>query len=60
MEDLPYTSEELIKELDREYPLCNPSVTASIETIQRRAGRRDVVDKLLVLLARQKEEAQQR
>jgi len=57
MEELPYTAEDLIKVLDKEYPLSNPPVTATIETIQRKAGQRDVVDKLLVLLARQKEEA---
>lgn len=55
MEDLPYTSEELIERLDQEYPLRNPKVTDSIELIQRKAGQRDVIDSLLVLLKRTKQ-----
>ena len=46
-DSLPLYAADLIHELDQRYPLANPDPDDSLATIQRRAGRRDVVEFLL-------------
>ena len=50
MNKLPISSEELIRELDQEYPLRNPQIYDTSAILQRQAGARDVVEHLLSLL----------
>lgn len=50
MKTIPTYSVDLIRELDKDYPLFNPKPNATIESIQRMAGRRDVVEYLLSVL----------
>lgn len=56
MEALPTFSADLIAELDKAYPLKNPGATESLIEIQRRAGKRELVEYLLFLLNREKED----
>lgn len=44
---IPVLSVDLIKALDKEFPLQNPSNDVIDRAIWRRAGRRDVVEMLL-------------
>ncbi len=46
---LPSNIDDLVTLLDETFPLVNPTATASISEIQRKAGQRDVVDWLLEL-----------
>jgi len=46
---LPSNMDDLVALLDETFPLVNPTPTASISDIQRKAGQRDVVDWLLEL-----------
>tara|TARA_A100000171_G_C2009447_1_gene85656 strand:- start:22 stop:255 length:234 start_codon:yes stop_codon:yes gene_type:complete len=46
---LPSNIDDLVTLLDETFPLINPTPTASISDIQRKAGQRDVVDWLLEL-----------
>lgn len=57
MDTLPIYSEDLVNHLNDKYKLTNPLGTDDLITIHRRAGQRDVVEYLLILLNRQKEEA---
>ena len=52
MNTIPPLSVDLIAELDKLYPLRNPRVGEDIRAIERRAGERDVVERLLALQAR--------
>lgn len=56
MEAIPVLSVDLIKLLDKIYPLYNPAPGESMERIQRAAGRRDVVERLLAGLKLQDED----
>jgi len=56
MEALPTLSADLIAELDKAYPLVNPGEAESLIEIQRRAGKRELIELLLYLLKREKEE----
>ena len=53
MEILPIKTEDLIRKLDKDYPIYQPKVTDTMEIIQRKAGQRDVVSNLLAALNRQ-------
>ena len=46
---LPSNIDDLVTLLDETFPLINPTPTASISDIQRKAGQRDVDDWLLEL-----------
>lgn len=49
-DSLPLHAVDLIHELDQRYPLFNPDPADSLAILQRRAGRRDVVEFLLYRL----------
>jgi hypothetical protein len=48
--EIPVLSADLIVALDKEYPLKNPALDTTDRMLWRTAGRRDVVDMLLVSL----------
>lgn len=56
MDSLPTYSTDLVMSLDVMYPLSNPRGTDDLASIQRKAGQRDVVEHLLILLNRDKED----
>lgn len=56
MEQIPTLSADLIEMLDTLYPLYKPSLGESMERIQRHAGQRDVVDRLIAALKLQNED----
>lgn len=49
MEQLPIYSIDLIKALDKIYPLTTPSLTDTEREIFYKAGQRALIDKLIVL-----------
>lgn len=49
MDQLPTYSIDLIKELDKLYPLTSPSLRDTDREIFYRAGQRALIDKLIVL-----------
>lgn len=51
MQVLPHTPEALVQELDRLYPLRAPALTDSDREVWFKAGQRDVVDRLLLILS---------
>jgi hypothetical protein len=53
---VPLYSEDLIKRLDRLYPKVNPKPSDTMEQIMFHSGKRSVVDNLLYLLDKQKED----
>ena len=54
--EIPMLSVDLIKHLDKVYPLKNPSNDMTDRAVWRQAGRRDVVEMLLVALNNQVED----
>jgi hypothetical protein len=56
MKPIPYTAEELIEELDKMYPHECPHINQIDRKIWMVAGRRELIDKLLVRLEKTKEE----
>lgn len=55
MKGLPLYTEELIKELDEDYPERHPAITLTDREIWFRAGQRAVVRNLLARLEMMKE-----
>ena len=53
--DLPYIPDDLLSELDKRFPNCCPSLTATDREIWFSAGARSVIDYLLDQRRRQKE-----
>jgi hypothetical protein len=53
---IPLYSEDLIKELDRLYPRKTPTPDEPMERIMFQSGQRKLVDNLLYLLDKQKED----
>jgi hypothetical protein len=47
---IPPLSVDLIRELAHLYPLRNPNSGEDVRAIERRAGQRDVVERLLTML----------
>ena len=54
--EIPVLSVDLIKALDKEYPLFNPSPDLPEKTLRHRAGQRSVVEMLKANLEGQAED----
>jgi len=54
--EIPILAADLVKALDKLYPLKNPTIDTTDRMLWRRAGQRDVVEMLLVSLESQIED----